>query len=61
MFELHMINNVANLQIFFKQNAKIVQINIPNCGLSCPLDKMYKLYKNVLPMYDYRTECNVKV
>lgn len=31
---------------------------IPNCGVLCPLSKMYQVYKDVLPG-DWNTECHV--
>lgn len=61
MFELHLIKKIPHIQIFFKNNNKVVHLTIPNCGQSCPLEKMFKLYANIIPLYDHETECNAKI
>lgn len=35
-------------------------LNIPNCGIKCPLDKWYELYENVMPTQSFIEECKLR-
>lgn len=55
------VDNVPHIEIFFKNSTSaVVPLPIPNCGLSCPLDDLYVLYKDVLPTESFEDECIVK-
>lgn len=32
---------------------------IPNCGQKCPLEKLYWVYKDILPTTDFDAQCRV--
>lgn len=63
MFELRKLNNDYNLQIFYRNTSAeaLTPLNIPNCGTSCPLSKMFALYTDVLPDGDFETECRLSL
>lgn len=63
MFELRKLNNDYNLQIFYKNTSAeaLTPLNIPKCGASCPLSKMFALYSDVLPDGDFETECKLSL
>lgn len=62
MFEMRNIDDVPHIEIFIKNSSSstAIPIDIPNCGLSCPLAKFYVLYKDVLPTESFEDECIVK-
>lgn len=46
------------ISIFYKTTSDDPQpIEIPGCGIQCPLTKMYELYSDVIPE-DWDSECN---
>lgn len=62
MFEMHQLNGKCYLQIWYKKSStseKAELLNIPNCGTSCPLKKMYELYADILPTIAYETACQI--
>lgn len=49
------------VELFYKNSSsEPAQLNIPNCGMSCPLAKMFQLYKTVLPV-DWEDECRLSL
>lgn len=61
MFELRKFNgNDYRVQVFYKNTTEEPQpLNLPDCGTSCPLDQMFKIYKSVLPV-DWEKECSMR-
>lgn len=65
MLELHILNSIPYVQIFYKNTtgttdqADLLPMNIPNCGIICPLSKMFELYKDILPD-SFEEECKLK-
>jgi lysosomal acid phosphatase len=58
MFELRSIDSDYHVQIFYKNTtAEPKPLDIPGCGTSCPLDKIFEIYEKVLPI-DWEKECN---
>ena len=60
LFELWIVNEVPHLKIFYKKSSvtnEAIPLYIPNCGYTCALTDMYKLYENILPTEDYNTFC----
>lgn len=51
------------LQVFYKNttNENLNPLIIPNCGVKCPLEKFYDIYKAVIPDGDFETECRISV
>lgn len=49
------------MQILYKKSATecAEALEIPNCGTKCPLDKLYELYKDILPTQDYELMCQL--
>lgn len=61
MMELRMVNSKPTVSVFYKNTTAEPQaMNIPKCGTACPLDKMFKLYANVLPT-DWEAECKMSM
>jgi len=60
IFELYESNGSHYVQIFYRKSTAedLTPIDIPNCGRKCPLNQLYELYKEVLPV-DFETECQV--
>ncbi|EDV44076.2 uncharacterized protein Dana_GF16215, isoform A [Drosophila ananassae] len=58
MLELRVDNsNTPLVSVFYKNTTAEPQpLDIPGCGVSCPLKKLVKIYKDVLPM-DWEREC----
>lgn len=63
MFELYKLNDDYNLQIFYKNSTieTLMPLNIPKCGILCPLSKMFELYRDVLPDGRFETECKLSL
>ncbi|XP_031638619.1 lysosomal acid phosphatase-like [Contarinia nasturtii] len=52
-----------NVQLFYKNTTvedlpPLNPLNIPGCGTKCPLDQFKRLFKDVLPIQNFETECN---
>lgn len=61
MLELHKHAHDYSVQVFYKNTTgDPLPMNIPRCGTSCPLDKMYELYAEVLPG-DFDHECRLSM
>lgn len=61
MLELRKINGSPFVSIYYRNTTEEpIAMNIPNCGQSCPLKKMFELYKNVLPI-DWENECQISM
>lgn len=61
LLELRMIEKEPHVALFYKKgvdDAAGKQMVIPNCGLYCPLKKMFELYEDVLPR-DWDEECRL--
>lgn len=57
MLELRDYNNEHYVSVFYKNTTAEPQLmEIPGCGVSCPLKKMYELYQDVLPE-NWEAEC----
>ncbi|XP_034485610.1 prostatic acid phosphatase [Drosophila innubila] len=58
MFELRVDDkNTPLVSLFYKNTtAEPLPMEIPGCGISCPLNKMFDLYKDVIPE-DWDAEC----
>ncbi|XP_055849783.1 prostatic acid phosphatase [Episyrphus balteatus] len=49
------------VSIFYKNTPDEPKpLEIPGCGTSCPLDRMYELYKDILPE-DWTSECKLSM
>jgi lysosomal acid phosphatase len=58
LLELRKLNNKFFVQIFYKNTtAEPEPQNIPGCGTSCALDKLFDLYSDVMPEV-WEQECN---
>lgn len=52
------------MEIFYKNYrgddpVPLKPLSIPNCGKKCPLDKLYEVYKDIIPTKDFEVECHV--
>lgn len=57
MLELRKYNETSYVSVFYKNTTAEPQLmNIPGCGVTCPLKKMFELYHDVIPG-DWETEC----
>lgn len=61
MVELRMHNNSPYVSIYYKNSTETPReaLNIPGCGVFCPLYQMLEIYKNILPG-SFEVECKVK-
>ena len=53
-----------HIEIFYKKSADenvATPIFIPNCGFSCSLEMVYRLYSKILPSSTFENECLTKV
>lgn len=62
LFELYKSDETPYIQIFYKKTpkTKVKPMKIPNCGVKCLLDDLYKLYDDFLPTLDYNVECQLR-
>lgn len=63
-FELHKFNGTFHIEIYYKRYRgedlePLEPLSIPNCGKKCPLDRLYKIYRDILPTGDFDTECRL--
>lgn len=59
-FELYQdIDDSYYVQIFYKNSTvtNVPPMEIPYCGVKCPLPKLYEIYSGILPSQDYDTGC----
>ena len=62
LFDLRLKNDKPHLEIFYKRNATTTEatpLYVPDCGYSCPLEKLYRLYDDILPKGDIAEECGL--
>lgn len=53
--------NRPYVSVFYKNSPDEPKpLEIPGCGTSCPLDRMYQLYKDIIPE-DWATECKLSM
>lgn len=64
IFELHRQGDEYYVQVFYRKTVSddVPPVNIPNCGTMCSLDRLYELYKEILPAEneDFHTLCLAK-
>lgn len=61
MLELRISEEKPYISVFYKNSTDEPNpLEIPGCGISCPLDKMYELYKDILPE-DWKSECKLSM
>lgn len=61
MFEIVLYKGQSYVELFYKTSKDqndLKPISIPNCGHSCPLERMYQLYEDVLPTKTFEEECS---
>lgn len=58
MFELYESGDSQYVQLFYRNSTadNLKPINIPGCGTKCPLDQLYDIYSDVIPL-DVEKEC----
>lgn len=49
--------------MFYKNTTDdhLLPLNIPNCGVKCPLDAFYSVYSTIIPTKDFETECHLSM
>lgn len=61
MFELRQFGDEYHVQVFYKNTtAEPMPLDLPGCGTSCPLEKMFEIYKDVLPV-NWEEECTLSL
>lgn len=61
LLELRMKNEVPMVQIFYKNSTDDPRaMYIPNCGITCPLEKLYQIYNAIIPG-DFGDECRLSI
>lgn len=64
MFELHQINETFHVELYYKQDrgedkVPLEPLFFPNCGQKCPLHQLYEIYRDIIPIEDFDTECRL--
>lgn len=61
LFELYKSKDDFYVQIYYKNTTSdhLPPLNIPGCGTKCTLHEIYHLYRDVIPKYDFETECKL--
>jgi len=61
LFELRKFSDGFKVQVFYKNSTAEPQpLHLPGCGTSCTLDKMFEVYKAVLPV-NWQQECELSL
>lgn len=60
LFELRELNGENFVQVFYKNSTEARLLDLPNCGTLCPLDKMFLIYKEILPE-NWERECATSI
>lgn len=56
-----MKDEVPMVQIFYKNTTEDPRaMYIPNCGISCPLEKLYRIYNDIIPG-NFDEECRLSI
>ncbi|XP_031636521.1 uncharacterized protein LOC116349294 [Contarinia nasturtii] len=61
LFELYKSSDDYYVQLFYRKSNEEnpVPLNFPNCGTKCSLDRLFELYRDILPS-DPETECKLQ-
>lgn len=64
LFELYKsTSGIPYIQLFYKKspnNAYIVPLSFPGCGIQCPLANLYQVYEEILPTKSFEEECALR-
>lgn len=61
LFELRKFADDYRVQVFYKNTTGEAKLlDLPGCGTSCTLDKMFEVYKEVLPV-NWEEECTLSL
>lgn len=64
LFELYQGRNYPYVRIFYKNNTDmnitLQSLNIPKCGVKCPLTRLYSLYEDILPTKSFEDACTLQ-
>jgi lysosomal acid phosphatase len=60
LFELREISGKHFVQVFYKNSTEPRLLDLPNCGTLCPLEKMFEVYKDVIPG-SWEEECRLSI
>lgn len=64
LFELYQGRNDPYVRIFYKNNTDmnitLHSLNIPKCGVKCPLTRLYSLYEDILPTKSFEDACTLQ-
>lgn len=62
LFELRSTPTGPRIEIFYKKSSETdvaTPLYIPHCGFSCPVDKFYELYNDIIPTDDFANTCQI--
>lgn len=61
-FELYENHEENYVQIFLKNSTStnVPALKIPNCGIRCPLNKLYEIFDDILPEQDFDDGCRLR-
>lgn len=60
LIELRSTKDGPHIELFYKESShtdEAIPLDIPHCGYSCPLKKLYTIYKAILPSDDFDVAC----
>lgn len=60
LFELIQSKDKYYVQAYYKNSTEPMLLDLPNCGTLCPLDQMFEVYKDILPV-DWEQECALSI
>lgn len=53
---------MAHVKLLYKnpKQANVLPLTFPDCDEKCPLDKLFKLYNDILPTQSFEEECALR-
>lgn len=51
------------MQIFYKNSTdeNLSPLSIPNCGVKCSMENLFRIYEPILPTENFETECRLSL
>lgn len=62
LFELYQKDEKHYLQLFFRNSTatKLPPLGFRTCGTECTLEKLFEIYKDILPTQPFDDECTLQ-
>ncbi|CAG9807128.1 unnamed protein product [Chironomus riparius] len=60
LIELIQLQDNYYVQVYYKNSTEPILLDLPGCGTACPLNRMFEVYKDVLPV-NWDEECTLSL